>query len=201
MTPKPTNPQDKDSHRSNCCNAPTVLCKGRAWDVKTVQKGSTYYYGCTKCHKACDIAGIVTEITDEPQDKDKAMRALVNRSVNEIETITYHKHHYVRKTGIKKLIKQLLAQQTKDAFRAGQLDCREAGDPTNHKYYNESLKGVVLPEKVDRFEVIDDEGRAYAKGSIYGSPVKVKLSLQDEGRTLKVFVKALNNKENTNEDQ
>ena len=54
---------------------------------------------------------------------------------------------------------------------------------------------VVLPEKVDRFEVIDNEGRAYAKGSIYGSPVKVKLSLQDEGRTLKVFVKGLNNKE------
>lgn len=44
-------------------------------------------------------------------------------------------------------------------------------------------------EKVDRFEVIDDTGRAYVKGSIYGSPVKVELSYQDDGRTLKVFVK------------
>ena len=42
--------------------------------------------------------------------------------------------------------------------------------------------------KVDRFEVIDDEGRAYVKGSIYGTPVGVELSLQDDGRTLKVFV-------------
>jgi hypothetical protein len=46
------------------------------------------------------------------------------------------------------------------------------------------------PEKVDRFEVIDDTGRAYVKGSIYGTPVKVELSYQDDGRTLKVFVSA-----------
>lgn len=44
------------------------------------------------------------------------------------------------------------------------------------------------PDKVDRFEVIDDDGRAYVKGSIYGSPVKVKLSYQDGSKTLKVFV-------------
>lgn len=42
--------------------------------------------------------------------------------------------------------------------------------------------------KVDRLEVIDSTGRAYVKGSIYGSPVEVKLSYQDDGRTLKVFV-------------
>ena len=42
--------------------------------------------------------------------------------------------------------------------------------------------------KVDRLEVIDDTGRAYVKGSIYGTPVKVELSYQDDGRTLKVFV-------------
>lgn len=43
--------------------------------------------------------------------------------------------------------------------------------------------------KVDRFEVIDQTGRAYVKGGIYGSPVSIKLSLQDDGKTLKVFVK------------
>lgn len=42
--------------------------------------------------------------------------------------------------------------------------------------------------KVDRFEVIDETGRVYVKGSIYGSPVSIKLSLQDDNRTLKVFV-------------
>jgi len=46
-------------------------------------------------------------------------------------------------------------------------------------------------EKVNRLEVIDDTGRAYVKGSIYGSPVSIKLSYQDDGRTLKVFVEAL----------
>lgn len=47
-------------------------------------------------------------------------------------------------------------------------------------------------KKVNRFEVIDETGRAYVKGSIYGSPVKVELSYQDDGRTLKVFVAQLN---------
>lgn len=42
--------------------------------------------------------------------------------------------------------------------------------------------------KVNRIEVIDETGRAYVKGSIYGAPVKVELSYQDDGRTLKVFV-------------
>lgn len=43
-------------------------------------------------------------------------------------------------------------------------------------------------DKVDRIEVIDETGRAYVRGSIYGSPVTVKLDYQDDGRTLKVFV-------------
>jgi hypothetical protein len=46
-------------------------------------------------------------------------------------------------------------------------------------------------EQVDRIEVIDETGRVYVKGSIYGTPVKVELDYQDEGRTLKVFVEAL----------
>jgi hypothetical protein len=35
----------------------------------------------------------------------------VNRMVNELETITYYKHHYVRKTGLKKKIKQLIQEE------------------------------------------------------------------------------------------
>lgn len=43
-------------------------------------------------------------------------------------------------------------------------------------------------EKINRIEVIDETGRVYAKGSIYGTPVKVQLDFQDDDRTLKVFV-------------
>jgi hypothetical protein len=39
--------------------------------------------------------------------------------------------------------------------------------------------------KVTRFEVIDESGRVYVK---YG--VEVELSYQDDGRTLKVFVRS-----------
>lgn len=45
--------------------------------------------------------------------------------------------------------------------------------------------------KVNRIEVIDETGRVYVKGKMYGSPVKVNLSLQDDGQTLKVFVEGV----------
>lgn len=44
--------------------------------------------------------------------------------------------------------------------------------------------------KTDRFEVIDEGGRSYVKGSIYGSPISLTLSLQDRSKTLKVFIKS-----------
>jgi hypothetical protein len=50
---------------------------------------------------------------------------------------------------------------------------------------------IMDTSKVNRLEVIDETGRAYIKGSIYGTPVKVELSFQDDGRTLKVFVEAI----------
>lgn len=46
---------------------------------------------------------------------------------------------------------------------------------------------------IDCVELIDHtstmEGRAWVRGSIYGSPIEVVLDVQDEGRTLKIFVK------------
>ena len=50
------------------------------------------------------------------------------------------------------------------------------------------LAELVERSKIDRLEVIDENGRAYARGSIYGTPVSVELSLQDANKTLKVFV-------------
>lgn len=51
-------------------------------------------------------------------------------------------------------------------------------DDKKDKY---SLKD--FPE-VTRFEIIDDKGRAYVNYSLEGSTI----SLQDQGRTLKVFI-------------
>ena len=45
--------------------------------------------------------------------------------------------------------------------------------------------------KVTRFEVIDENGRAYTEHYC-----KVELSYQDDGRTLKVFIKPLNKQDN-----
>lgn len=68
---------------------------------------------------------------------------------------------------------------------------RYTGKTTAYKcaiaYLQEGLKPVDTAN-VDRVEVIDGTGRAYVKGSVYGTPVKVGLSYQDEGKTLKVFV-------------
>ena len=41
-------------------------------------------------------------------------------------------------------------------------------------------------KEVTRFEVIDEQGRTYARWN-----VEIELSYQDDGRTLKVFVKEL----------
>lgn len=42
-----------------------------------------------------------------------------------------------------------------------------------------------LPDTITRLEVIDETGRAYVKYNI----VDVELSLQDDARTLKIFLK------------
>lgn len=46
-------------------------------------------------------------------------------------------------------------------------------------------------KKITRFEVIDETGRVYTRNTAGTQPgVQVELSLQDDGRTLKVFVSA-----------
>lgn len=51
---------------------------------------------------------------------------------------------------------------------------------------NNTLKDIM--KVVDRIELIDEAGRVYVRGSIYGTPVKVVVQLQDANRTLKIFV-------------
>ena len=51
------------------------------------------------------------EILDTP-----ALSKAINAKINELETITYHKHHYVRKTGLKRAIKDTTRQELRNKF-------------------------------------------------------------------------------------
>ena len=53
--------------------------------------------------------------------------------------------------------------------------------------YNQCQQDMDDASKVTRFEVIDTNGRVYQKWNC-----NVELSYQDDGRTLKVFIKPLN---------
>lgn len=100
------------------------------------------------------------------------------------------KPHLTLQSEIELILMKVLQQSTGDQFLPYTTD--------SHKVTlkaNQALQKLFVdwtekqtPDKVDRLEVIDETGRAYVKGSIYGSPVKVKLSYQDDNRTLKVFV-------------
>jgi hypothetical protein len=46
-----------------------------------------------------------------------AMNKRVNQAVNKIETITFYKHHYVRKAGLKKVIKELMHEAILEALQ------------------------------------------------------------------------------------
>lgn len=55
----------------------------------------------------------------------------------------------------------------------------------------DAINGIL--KIIDRFEIIDENGRVYVRGSKYKNgyspdPVDVKISIQDDGKTLKVFV-------------
>jgi hypothetical protein len=52
------------------------------------------------------------------------------------------------------------------------------------------MKAEVLnPEKITRLEIIDENGRAYVSRDIAG----LEVHLQDDGRTLKLFISKHNN--------
>jgi len=53
--------------------------------------------------------------------------------------------------------------------------------------YTQCQEDMADISKITRFEVIDENGRAYTQRNC-----KVELSYQDDGRTLKVFIKPLN---------
>ena len=53
--------------------------------------------------------------------------------------------------------------------------------------YEQCQNDMLHDQKLTRFEVIDENGRAYTEYYC-----KVELSYQDDGRTLKVFINSLN---------
>lgn len=62
-------------------------------------------------------------------------------------------------------------------------------DYTKRIYDILQVEDPSLTKKVNRLEIIDESGRIYVRGAMYGTPSEIKLSYQDDGRTLKVFVK------------
>ena len=89
--------------------------------------------------------------------KDNTLRdsnTRVKDMVNELETITYYKHHYVRKTGLKKAIKALLAEEVRKAILAG---WRQAGEGYNNEedYNNEYWSGKITLDEIEK-QVIED---------------------------------------------
>tara|TARA_B110000503_G_C7157835_1_gene418134 strand:+ start:102 stop:356 length:255 start_codon:yes stop_codon:yes gene_type:complete len=75
---------------------------------------------------------------------------------------------------IEQLAKQYWDKQpyNEDAYVVGYTQCQQ--DMANNS-------------KVTRFEVIDENGRVYSKWNC-----NVELSYQDDGKTLKVFIKPIN---------
>ena len=89
--------------------------------------------------------------------------------MNHLNNITT-KH--INKTNMKKKELEIALTTYTVAYKKGYTQCQEDMADTS---------------KVTRFEVIDENGRVYQKWNC-----NVELSYQDDGRTLKVFIKPLN---------
>lgn len=47
---------------------------------------------------------------------------------------------------------------------------------------------TIDTDKINRIELINKNSRVFVRGSVYETPITVELSIQDDERTLKVFV-------------
>jgi len=73
----------------------------------------------------------------------------------------------------------IIAEQTKKAFRDGQLDCQKAGDPTNHVHFKEAVaeqNRLVLIDLKENHSGNDD----------YGQPVVTVQEIDNVLRALKL---------------
>jgi hypothetical protein len=80
---------------------------------------------------------------------------------------------------------------TKEMFLIAAEKCEVSMIDANHimKYIDEYVTPIELPsyDKITRFEVIDHSDKMRGRYVVeYG--VKVEVSIQDEGRTMKVFL-------------
>lgn len=81
-----------------------------------------------------------------------------------------------------------LAEQKYPQGRTLNVDYISASERSAYKKgYTQCQEDMADTSKVTRFEVIDTNGRVYQKWNC-----NVELSYQDDGRTLKVFIKPLN---------
>lgn len=101
------------------------------------------------------------------------------------EAITAHEQRLLEQVEKEVIGEDEILPEARQGYDHAQNDLRAS--------QRQALKNLANGEKeplsqVDRFEVIDERGRAYVRGGIYETPVKVKLDYQDHGKTLKVFV-------------
>lgn len=47
---------------------------------------------------------------------------------------------------------------------------------------------IAAQGRITRFEVIDETGRVYVRDPRVSSPIKIAVAIQDDGKTLKIFV-------------
>lgn len=114
------------SYLSKCHNAPTVVIKGNLWDVdpESMTRGSTYGYGCTECHKACDVASSESETppnTDPLEAIDEILKDYIARleQTNKGVEIIWHPLD-IANTRLS--FQSLLQQEKKEAERLGRID-------------------------------------------------------------------------------
>jgi len=106
------------------------------------------------------------------------------RSLKEVKS--WKSFNEQTKQSLLQLLNKARTKGYNDGFQMGQFD-RDMDN--THGIANQTIE-----QRLDRIEVIDETGRVYVRGAIYGTPVDIELSYQDDGRTLKVFVTPKENK-------
>ena len=74
------------------------------------------------------------------------------------------------------------------SFRRNDFKLDSVYDAAVIKRIQELNQKLEQTPTLSRLEIIDETGRAYARGTIYGESVSLYMNYQDDGRTLKIFV-------------
>lgn len=72
---------------------------------------------------------------------------------NRLDNLLYkHLHTLDDIKEIQRVVKALIAQAEEAAFQRGHQDCIIAGDPTKHKYFQETIAPLIIQSNIDLLE-------------------------------------------------